>query len=152
MTTSPHKRRRILVLANETVASDLLQHVVAFAARDDGADVLVVAPALTTRLSYWASDDTRSRRAAEERLTICLASLRAIGLVAEGYVGDADPLVAADDALSLFAADELVVATRPEGRSNWLARNVVQRLRTRFRLPVHHIVVDATHEHEFVAA
>lgn len=145
-------RRRILVLANETVASDLLQRVVAFAAGEDGADVLVVAPALTTRLSYWASDDTRSRRDAEERLTVCLASLRASGLDAEGYVGDADPLVAADDAFSLFPADELVVATHPEGRSNWLARNVVERLRMRFALPVHHIVVDATREREFVAA
>src|SRR4051794_35412813 len=107
MTTT---QRRILVLANETVASDLLQRVIEFAAGEEGADVLVVAPALTTRLACWASDDARPRREAEERLTICLASLRASGLDAEGYVGDADPLVAAADALELFGADEIVVA------------------------------------------
>jgi hypothetical protein len=139
MATSPTTRRRILVLANETVASDLLQRVVVYAAGDRGADVLVVAPAPT-------------RRDVEERLTVCLASLRVHGLAAEGYVGDVDPLVAADDAMSLFRADELVVATHPERRSSWLARDVVGRLRARFALPVYHVVVDAARELELAAA
>src|SRR5438093_13290270 len=95
--------RRILVVANETVADDVLHDAVtAVGARS--AAVLVVAPALNGRLAHWSCDVDRARRAAEERLTLSLASLRFAGIEAEGYVGDADPLLAIDDALRLFAA------------------------------------------------
>jgi hypothetical protein len=67
-------------------------------------------------------------------------------------VGDADPLQAAADALRVFPADELVVATHPEGRSNWLARGVVERARRRFGLPVVHVVVDRDARREYLAA
>jgi len=122
--------RRILVVANEIVASDYLERAIASCVGADGADVLVVAPALNTRLGHWLSADGDARSAAEERLILCLASLRAAGVDAEGYVGDADPLLAIEDADRLFAPDEIVVATHPAGRSNWLARNLVESART----------------------
>jgi len=37
--------------------------------------------------------------------------------------------------LGTFAPDELIISTHPEGRSNWLERNVVERARERFALP-----------------
>ena len=40
--------------------------------------------------------------------------------------------------------DEIVVATHPEHRSNWLARNLVERTRLRCGRPVLHIVADGT--------
>ena len=56
-------------------------------------------------------------------------------------IGDADPLQAALDALALFPADEIVVATHPEGRSNWLACRLVERLCETCDLPVLHVTV-----------
>jgi hypothetical protein len=56
-------------------------------------------------------------------------------------IGDADPLQAALDALALFPADEIVVATHPEGRSNWLARGLVERLCETCYVPVLHVTV-----------
>ena len=56
------------------------------------------------------------------------------------------------DALHAFDADQLMIATHPEGRSNWLARNLVVRARDRFALPIRHIVVDAARRDEYVAA
>jgi hypothetical protein len=41
-----------------------------------------------------------------------------------------------------FGADEIVIATHPEGRSNWLERGVVAAARERFAPPVTHVVVD----------
>jgi ribosomal protein S18 acetylase RimI-like enzyme len=131
----------ILVIANETVESPVL-HKAIRASADDGARVAVVAPALNSRLRHWLSDEDEARRAAELRLAGCVESLAAAGVDAEGWVGDADPLQALADALHVFRADELVIATHPEGRSNWLARNLVQRARRRFRLPILHVVVD----------
>jgi len=96
MSASTFDRRRILVLANETVADELVERVVEAAAGDAGADVLLVASA-------------RDMRPAEERLVVSLAALRARGLDAEGYVGDSDPLVAAKEALRLFPADDVVI-------------------------------------------
>ena len=146
MTTSP---TRTLVVANETVASDVLPEVLG---GDDGREVLVIAPALNGRLAHWSSDDRRARREAEQRLARCLDSLRAGGLDANGLVGDADPLLAIDDALRVFPADEIVIATHPEGQSNWLARNIVSRARSRYAVPVHHLVVDSLGLTEFLAA
>jgi GABA permease len=68
--------------------------------------------------------------------------LRAAGLAAEGDVGDASPLLAIGDALRVFDADEVLIATHPPGSSNWLERSVVSRARARFSLPIHHLVVE----------
>ena len=147
MSTAAH---RVLVIANETVESDLLRRVIATEARVDGAAVLVVAPALNSRLAHWASASDGARRGAEERLARCLDLLAAEGVSAEGYVGDADPLLAIEDGLRLFAPHEIVIATHPEGRSNWLARDLVARARRRFDRPVVHVVVDAARGREYV--
>ena len=135
------RRRRLLVVANETVASETLRQVICLTGRDT--EVLVVAPALTSRVAFWSSADAQARRDAEKRLVLCLAALHARDVEARGTVGDANPLLAIEDALCEFPADEIVLATHPEGRSNWLARNIVTRARARFAQPVHHLIVDA---------
>jgi hypothetical protein len=132
---------RILVIANETAASEALRAVIALRA-GAGAEVVVVAPALSSRLAYWSSAGDDARAAATVRLAACLQALEELGIEASGWVGDAEPLLAIDDALCTFAADELIVATHPEGRSTWLTRNIVERARHRVRLPIHHVVVD----------
>jgi hypothetical protein len=132
--------RRVLVISNETVEAEILRDTIA--ARADRTQVLVVAPALNTRLRHWLSDEDPARRAAERRLAAALAGLHAAGADVDGWVGDADPLMAIEDALATFAADELLIATHPEARSNWLAHDLVGRACARFSLPVLHLVVD----------
>jgi GABA permease len=131
----------LLVVANETLESRDVRVLVALRSAGCDAEVLVVAPALARRLAYWATDDREARRAAEERLRACLDALEDAGVVAEGVVGDADPLLALADALAVFAADEILIATHPPGTSSWLERDVVMRARQRFNPPVHHLVV-----------
>ena len=142
----------VLVIANETVEGNALVEAVRFRAHSRDAAVLVVAPALNTRLRHYMSDSDRAYAAAEQRLEACLARLREAGVHADGYVGDADPLRAIEDALSTFPADELVIGTHPEERSNWLAHDLVRRARVRFRMPVFHVVVDLAAHREYVAA
>ena len=109
-----------------------------------------MAPALNSRLRHWVSDEDDARGAAEERLRRCLERLRSDGIATSGSVGDADPIQAIVDALHRFRADAIVIATHPPGRSNWLARDLVARVRRRFDRPVVHVVVDAAHGHEYV--
>jgi nucleotide-binding universal stress UspA family protein len=137
--------RQILVIANETVESDILHNVLPQSAR-----VLIVAPALNSRLRHWVSDEDEARAAAEERLGRSLERLRADGVAVTGFVGDADPMQAIVDALHVFDADAIVVATHPPARSNWLARDLVGRVRRRFERPVVHVVVDSAQRHEYV--
>jgi GABA permease len=134
-------RRRILVVANETVAGRALRgEVVRRAGR--GADVLVVCPALNSPLRHWASDEDGARAKAERRLGESLAALASAGVEARGEVGDADPVQAMDDALRTFGADEIVISTHPPGRSNWLEKEVIERARGHYPVPITHVVVD----------
>jgi len=130
----PH---RILVIANDTADDAGVLELTAGHGEGRATEVLVVAPALAGRLDYWAGDDRQARQAAEERLDRLLEPLGRRGFAVTGWVGDPDPLLAIADALALFAADEIIVATSPAPRQNWLARNVVGRARERFERPVH---------------
>ena len=140
MTLRTHPRR-ILLVAGDAADADSLPRTLRARAR--GADqVLVVAPALNSRLRRWTSDEDGARAAAEARLNRCLGRLREQGVRAEGVVGDADPLQAVADTLPAFPADELVIATGPERGARRLHRSVVERARSRFDLPVLHVIPD----------
>ena len=139
---SPEGERRILVVANETVGGEPLLEQIRQLAADGHTRVLVVSPALNTPLRHLASDEDPARARARERLDRSLAELERNGVQASGEVGDGDPLQAIEDALRTFGADEIVISTHPEGRSNWLERGVVSSARERFAVPIHHVVVD----------
>jgi hypothetical protein len=97
----------------------------------DDADVLVVAPALNSRLRRWTSDEDGARRRAAARAEAFVERLRSHGVHAEGRVGDGDPVQAIADTLATFPADEIVIAAHRE-RSHRLAA----RARKRFALPI----------------
>jgi hypothetical protein len=139
------ERRRILVVANETVAGRTLRGEIVHRSGSD-ANVLVVCPALNSPLRHWASDEDAARAVAQARLGESLAALAEEGVQARGEVGDADPIQAIDDALRTFGADEIIVSTHPPGRSNWLEKDVIARARERYETPITHVVVDLEHE------
>jgi hypothetical protein len=147
---SPPGERRILVIANETVAGETLRDEIR--RRSEGVEerVHVVCPALVSPMRYFASDEDAGRARAQERLEHSLAGLREAGVTADGEVGDADPLQAIEDGLRTFGADEVIMSTHPEGKSQWLERGVVSAARQRFDVPITHVVVDLEAEREEV--
>jgi hypothetical protein len=142
---------RVLVVANETLPGAALRAEIAHRTHGHDSEVRVVCPALNTKLKHWVSDEDEARRHAQERVDTVLSQLGREGVVAEGDIGDSDPVQAMEDALRLFPADQAIISTHPYGRSNWLERDVVRRARERFPLPITHVVVDLEHEREFVA-
>jgi GABA permease len=139
---SPPGEYRILVVANETVGGPELLSEIRERSRGRDARVLVVCPALNSPLRHWVSDEDDARASAQTRLDASLESMRAVGLDANGEIGDGDPIQAIEDAVRTFQPDELIISTHPAGRSHWLERGVVEKARERFDLPVTHVVVD----------
>ena len=136
------RMHRILVVANETMGGGELRELLAGKSAGVSEEILLVCPALNTRVRTWTSDEDGARAAAHERLEACLAVLRSAGISARGEVGDGDPLQALEDALRVFPADEIVVSTHPPGRSHWLEQGVVEQARQRYDVPVSHVIVD----------
>jgi hypothetical protein len=131
-----------LVIADETCTGPELFREMRERAEGEGPEVLVVAPALTSRLRYWMSDEEAATKAASRRLAESLEHCASAGLTAGGALGDADPLQALDDAIRSFDPDAVIIATPRPGLSNWLERGLVTQARERFDLPITHVVVD----------
>lgn len=133
--------RRILVVANETVAGRPLIDAVRRRAEEGPLAVRVICPQNKPSHGYVVYDET-VREAAENRLRLTLAQLREIGVDATGDVMDPDPFSATMDALAEDSYDEIIISTHPETRSGWLRRALVDRVRDATELPVEHVVVD----------
>jgi hypothetical protein len=86
---------------------------------DDIGELRVVVPAVhQSRLQWLTNADDDARERADEA-----ASSIADALPSQqtgSSAGDSDPLLAVEDALREFAADEVVVVTRPDEETTWL--------------------------------
>jgi hypothetical protein len=136
-------RRRILVVANQTVGGKALLREIENRSRGGDSEILVVTPALaSSRAAHWSSDVDEAIELARQRLELSLQAIQEAGLSARGQVGDSEPNVAIEDALRQFPADEIVISTHPPDRSRWLEDGVVERARREIELPITHVVVD----------
>jgi len=128
---------RILMLVSEAASGDVLKSAIGVDAAED-AEVLVVAPALNSKIRFLASDPDPAIRRAEEVAAETAERLGEAGIDAAGDTGESDPLQAIEDALVTFDADEIVVCTHHGGKRNWLEEGVVDDAKNRFDLPVRH--------------
>jgi GABA permease len=136
-------RRRVLVVANRTLASSELRAEILSRTRE-GADVHLVAPILCSRVHYIASDIDRELQDARQRLDDALAWANRQGVEVTGAVGDPNvALGAIEDELRRAAADEVLISTLPPKQSNWLETGIVTRLREELDIPVTHLIVES---------
>ena len=92
-------------------------------------------------LITWASDLDREREEAHERLEASLAWAAEQGFAAKGEVGDPDPLVAIEDELRDFGADEVIIVTHSRERTSWLANRMLGHLARELDVPVREIAL-----------
>ena len=136
-------RPRILVVADHTVGSESLKtEMLKRGGRRP--ELRIVVPVLCSRAHYLTSDIDREIAQARTRLEAALRWARRLEFEVTGAVGDANPLVAIEDELRRFGADELIVSTRTPRRSPWLEDGVVERARNELEIPVTHVVVDVS--------
>jgi cytochrome c oxidase subunit 1 len=125
-----HEKRTLVVVANETVNAQGLIAEVRNRAHEGFWRFAFVVPA-----------EGKDAAAAERRLQVTLAILAEEGIEASGVVLDSAPLEAVVRVLDDEQAHGIILATYPTGRSEWMRRDVVDRLRKTTDLPVTRIVV-----------
>jgi len=137
--------RRVLVLANQTVAAEELREELHHIDAAGGAQYWIcvpVNPVDTGQAEHkgavylWEA----TIKAAQRRLDETTTSLREGGLTVDGALGDYRPLRALSDAVETFHPDRIVICTLPVDRSAWLRFDIVERARDSHDLPVTHVV------------
>lgn len=132
--------QKILALVAEPVSGDALRS--ALGPDADDAEVLVVAPALTGKLSWLTGDTDAAIERAEAVQQETVERLDEEGVDAAGDTGESDPLLAVQDALQTYPADQIVLFTHRGGKRNWLEEGVVEQARERFEPPVTHMTLE----------
>jgi kynurenine formamidase len=134
--------RKILALVAEPVSREALRSALGDEA--DEAEVMVVAPALDSRTRFWTSDNDDAIARAEAVQKETVERLAEEGVDAVGDTGETDPLLALQDALATFPAEEILIVTHPEGEQNWAEADLVEEAEDRFDMPVRQMQVDGS--------
>jgi hypothetical protein len=129
--------RKILALVAEPISGDALR-----SALGDGGDdpeVMVVAPALDSKARFWTSDSDEAIARADEVQRETVERMAEDDVDAVGDTGESDPLLAVQDALATFPAEEIVIVTHPEGERNWAEDDLLEQAQGRFSVPVRQV-------------
>jgi hypothetical protein len=103
---------------------------------DAAEEIMVMTPALPSRVEWLVSATNKAREQADERLRTVLSHLEELGSEASGTVGADDPLLAFEDAIRDFAPDHLLIALRTEDEAGWQEHGLLDRLLQQFSLPI----------------
>jgi hypothetical protein len=129
---------RVLVIADESCVDPAFCVRLAEHASGRTVEVLVIAPALGSRIARWTDDESQYVDA-RKHLDETVAALAVAGITATGETGADDPLQAADDGVREFAPSEIVFVTRSGTHTDWAERGVIETARTRYSADVSHI-------------
>ena len=105
-------------------------------------EVLVVAPALNSKAKFLTSDSDEAIARAEQVQEETVERLDEEGIDAAGDIGESDPLLALQDALQTYPADEIVLCVHGESGRNWQEDGLLEEARERFGKPVKQLVVE----------
>ncbi len=133
--------KKILALTSEPIDASALRSAVGGETAED-AEVLVIAPTLNSKMRFWTSDTDEATGRADEVQQEAVERLTEEGVDAAGDTGESDPLLAIQDNLATYEADEIVLFTHPQGQRNWLEEGIVDQAQERFDVPVRHLLVD----------
>jgi hypothetical protein len=102
----------LLIVALQPISDREIESAVEARKERDDVNVHVVAPAVTAGRFEWLTGADDDARAEAEKVADRTAD--AIDAEVETEVGEPDPLLAVQDALALFPADEILVAGTPD--------------------------------------
>ena len=133
----------LLVVTTTDVPGERLREQVERHAEGRDPAIHVVAPAVTEGpFKHVMGDVGEAKQSAGERLDASLDELRSSGGEVTGTIGDADPLVAIEDALQTYPADEILIVTHTGDGSRWLEGDLFERAKEKFEPPLTHVTVE----------
>jgi hypothetical protein len=129
---------KLLVLATDPVDASDLRDAVGHDVELEGAEVLVVSPAVNeSAIAFWVSDSDEAIREAESTAQATAAALSAAGARTRAQAGESEPLLALQDALATVPADRVVVFARGDEESaRYREDDVAGEAERRFGVPV----------------
>ena len=133
--------KKVLAVASEPLSPEVLRSAPGEPAASS-AEVLVVAPALASKTRMILSDPDPAIERADQVQEESVERLDEEGIDAAGDTGESDPLLAIQDALQTFPADEIVLFTHAGSEQNWLEDGLVDEAKERFEPPVRHLLVE----------
>ncbi len=137
---------RLLVVATSSNISEPVRREIERRAEGRHTQTMVVVPALAgSRFEQAAGDVDEGIAHADEQREASAEEAREAGakLVADARIGDSDPILAIEDGLREFPAQEILIVTRPAEQAAWMEADLFDRAKERFRLPIAHFVVDS---------
>lgn len=130
------EQQRVLVVAGSAVDDRDLSRQLDL---EEDAELKVIAPiAPGSDLDLVAGDVDDSIAAAEQRAADAAADIEGAteATVAATESGEADPLLAVEDALATFAANQIVLVADSADESAWSTPDLAEQVRDRTGLPV----------------
>jgi hypothetical protein len=129
----------VLVVAHQTAATPRLLEAVRERAQRGPATFHLVVPQQAHGMHRVVDPQDAGVGEAQRVLDVALPKLSdAAGQDVTGEVGDAEPLMAIEDAVNLGDYDEIIISTLPLGISRWLKLDLVSKARG-LGLPVTHV-------------
>jgi hypothetical protein len=146
MPTDTDPDSRLLIVTGAAVAEAAELPPLIRSLISSASEILVVAPILPGRLQWLASDTDRVREEADERLRTVLGHVEALAPDASevGSVGDETPLSAFADAVRRFRPHHILIALRASDHSAWQERQLIDRVREAFHIPITIFEIDQT--------
>jgi hypothetical protein len=129
---------KLLVLATDPVDAADLRRALGGDVDLDGAEVLVVSPAVNeSAVAFWVSDSDEAIRNAESAARATAEALSAAGARTRAQAGESEPLLAMQDALATFPADRVIVFVRGDDESErYREHDLLGEAERRFGVPV----------------
>ncbi len=129
----------VLVVAHQTAATSELLDAVRERARRGPVRFHLVVPRQAHGMHKVVDPQDASADDANQVLAVALPKLSdAAGNEVTGSIGDAEPLMAIQDAINLGSYDEIIISTLPLGISRWLKLDLVSKAKG-LGLPVTHV-------------
>jgi hypothetical protein len=134
----------VLVVAHQTAATPGLLDAIRARAQRGEASFHLVVPRQPHGFHRMVDPHEAGEDEAQHVLDAALPKLsEAAGSHVSGELGDAEPLMAIEDAINLGDYDEIIISTLPLGVSRWLKLDLISKTKA-LGLPVTH--VEATKE------
>jgi hypothetical protein len=128
---------KLLILASDPVGADDVRDALPGDAGIDRAEVLVVAPAVNeSPVRFWMSDADAAIERAGETAGETAGGLRDQGAQARATTGEAEPLLALQDALATFPADRVLIFLREGDAARYREDDIAGEAERRFGVPV----------------
>jgi hypothetical protein len=142
---------KVLVIAHHTACTTPLIEAIRERAQQGPAKFHLVVPRQPHGMHKVVDPQDAGEDIAQGVLADALPKLTdAAGHEVTGSIGDAEPLMAIEDAVNLGGFDEIIISTLSLGRSRWLKLDLISKARG-LGLPVTHVLAPS-HDEEPASA